>query len=95
MATSPDTEKPVDATRLSDAEKDLKTESNERLAGFEDPDAGLSEEERAKIVRTSIPTISSHPIVSLSCPVLLLHVDRCRYPNLYFAFAGSQASLAA
>lgn len=57
MATLPEKEKPVDATRLSDAEKDLKADSNERLAGFEDPDAGLSEEERAKIVRTPIPVL--------------------------------------
>jgi hypothetical protein len=57
MATLPEKEKPVDATRLSDAEKDLKADSNERLAGFDDPDAGLSEEEKAKIVRTLIPVL--------------------------------------
>lgn len=58
-----DSEKPFDATRVSDAEKDLKTE--DRLAGFADPDAGLSEEERAKIVCNSF------------YPYLALFVPRC------------------
>lgn len=73
MATFSEEEKPVDATRLSDAEKDLKADGNGRLAGFEDPDAGLSEEEKAKIVCTLIPTISSH----LS-PVLPALATACR-----------------
>lgn len=70
MAAAPEKETPFDATRLSDAEKDLKSNSDERLAGFEDPDAGLSEEERAKIVRTSH---SYHPCPAL---LLLLHAGR-------------------
>lgn len=37
------------ASQLSDPEKDIAYSSN-RVAGFEDPDAGLSDEERAKIV---------------------------------------------
>lgn len=48
----------LDATRLSDAEKDLKSVTDDRLAGFADPDAGLSEEERAEIVR-----INSSPVL--------------------------------
>lgn len=73
MATLPEEEKPVDANRLSDAEKDLKADSYGRLAGFEDPDAGLSEEERAKIVCTPILTVSSHLI-----PVLHALATACR-----------------
>jgi len=37
------------ASQLSNPEKDLSNVSY-RLADFEDPDAGLSDEERAKIV---------------------------------------------
>jgi hypothetical protein len=43
-------QKPLEnASQLSDPEKDTSYVSD-RLAGFEDPDAGLSDEERAKIV---------------------------------------------
>jgi hypothetical protein len=43
-------QKPVyDASQLSDPEKVI-SHGSDRLAGFEDPDAGLSDEERAKIV---------------------------------------------
>lgn len=38
-------------SRSSDPEKELPS-TVERLAGFEDPDAGLSEEERTKLVRS-------------------------------------------
>lgn len=47
-------EKPAVAS-LSDTEKDLGPMKGDRLAGFEDPDAGLSDEERAKIVYTTAP----------------------------------------
>ncbi|KAJ6164987.1 hypothetical protein N7470_003659 [Penicillium chermesinum] len=47
---------PMDDSHFADAEKEL---SNDKLAGFEDPDAGLSEEERAKLVcNPSIVTCS-------------------------------------
>lgn len=63
----------LDAARLSDAEKDLKSVTDDRLAGFADPDAGLSEEERAEIVRIN----SSH----LSIPCLALPCF-CMYPTI-------------
>lgn len=47
MAATTD-EKPV-VDDFSDAEKD-DAKVHDKLAGLEDPDAGLSEEERAKIV---------------------------------------------
>jgi hypothetical protein len=37
------------ASQLSDPEK-FTSHGSDKLAGFEDPDAGLSDEERAKIV---------------------------------------------
>lgn len=46
-------EKPVveHSPRISDAERDLAANGeNKAVLGLEDPDAGLSEEERAKIV---------------------------------------------
>jgi hypothetical protein len=51
MAATAD-EKPA-VVSLSDTEKDLGPTKFDRLGGFEDPDAGLSEEERAKIVRAA------------------------------------------
>ena len=45
-------EKPA-VVSLADTEKDLGPVKFDRLGGFEDPDAGLSEDERAKIVRAA------------------------------------------
>ena len=48
-----DNEKPVvdDVSQLSDPERFSSAKGLDKAAGFEDPDAGLSEEERAVIVR--------------------------------------------
>ncbi|CAI7604650.1 unnamed protein product [Penicillium pancosmium] len=81
MATLPEKEKPVDATRLSDAEKDLKADSNERLAGFEDPDAGLSEEERAKIDRKLLWKLDIRLVPWLSLLYLVSFLDRTNIGN--------------
>lgn len=48
MAVS-DQKPAYDASQFSDPEK-LTSHGSDRLAGFEDPDAGLSDEERTKIV---------------------------------------------
>jgi beta-phosphoglucomutase-like phosphatase (HAD superfamily) len=66
-------EKPA-AASLSETEKELGSMAPDKFAGFEDPDAGLSEEEKAKIVCTTQPTkqtslqlIHSSPWVSSFC----------------------------
>jgi hypothetical protein len=61
MAATTD-EKPATAS-ISDTEKDLSSRVPDKFTGFEDPDAGLSEEERAEIVCTSDPT-SWHSCIS-------------------------------
>lgn len=54
MAASTDEKPAIDS--FSDAEKH---NDQDKLAGFEDPDAGLSDEERAKIVCV-LYTLSTH-----------------------------------
>lgn len=58
MAATAD-EKPA-VVSLSDTEKEIGSKVPDKLAGFEDPDAGLSEEEKARIVCPS----SQHPCLS-------------------------------
>ena len=65
MATVYD-DKPA-ASRLSDAERDPDLKGSV-VAGFEDPDEGLSDEERAAIVRDLYPIRSSHPLLARSWP---------------------------
>jgi hypothetical protein len=58
MAVTAD-DKPA-VVSLSDTEKELGSKVPDKLAGIEDPDAGLSEEEKARIVCPS----SQHPCIS-------------------------------
>lgn len=66
-------EKPAtdDVSRLSDLEKDANAKDSYKVAGFEDPDAGLSEEERARIVRNIVSIDKNDPLQILI--VLPLH----------------------
>lgn len=58
MAATTD-EKPAIAS-LSDTERELGS-APDKFGGFEDPDAGLSEEERAKIVCPTQPSKQNIP----------------------------------
>ncbi|KAJ5104194.1 hypothetical protein N7532_004723 [Penicillium argentinense] len=79
MATiSDEKEKPLDTSRISDAE-DYKTD--ERLAAFEDPDAGLSEEERAKIDRKLLWKLDLRLVPWLSLLYLVSFLDRTNIGN--------------
>jgi hypothetical protein len=82
-ATSDD--KPAVAS-LSDTERELDSAALDKFAGFEDPDAGLSEEEKAKIVRMhNTNNQANHPcnsciwaLLSSFCQSLrLLTASRC------------------
>lgn len=57
MAATTD-DKPA-AASLSETERELGSAAPDKFAGFEDPDAGLSEEEKAKIVCASQPSKAS------------------------------------
>lgn len=61
MATAHD-EKPAES-QTSDTERDPGLKNSPIAAGFEDPDEGLSEEERAAIVRR-ISSLANHLCLS-------------------------------
>jgi beta-phosphoglucomutase-like phosphatase (HAD superfamily) len=77
-------EKPAVAS-LSDTEKELGSAAPDKFAGFEDPDAGLSEEEKAKIVCPAIQTTKHNipathafePGISSFCRSLQLLTASC------------------
>lgn len=68
MAATVD-EKPAVAS-FYDTEKDLGPMKRDRLAGFEDPDAGLSDEERAKMVCATAPQADMPAFYNLRCHVV-------------------------
>lgn len=73
MAATTD-DKPA-AASFSDTERELGSAAPDKFAGFEDPDAGLSEEEKAKIVCTTQPTEQSIPAThALSLGFIILAI---------------------
>ncbi|KAJ5670806.1 uncharacterized protein N7477_006169 [Penicillium maclennaniae] len=67
-------------SQLSDLEKDL-SDSSDRVAGFADPDAGLSDEERAKIDRRLLWKLDLRLLPWLSLLYLVSFLDRTNIGN--------------
>lgn len=73
MAATTD-DKPA-AASLSETGRELGSAAPDKFAGFEDPDAGLSEEEKAKIVCAPHPTKQSIPAIhALSLGFIILAI---------------------
>ncbi|KAJ5675404.1 hypothetical protein N7462_008301 [Penicillium macrosclerotiorum] len=73
-------DKPV-IESFSDHEKDLDPNASGKLATFEDPDAGLSEEERAKIDRKLLWKLDLRLVPWLSLLYLVSFLDRTNIGN--------------
>jgi hypothetical protein len=77
MAATTD-DKPAVAS-LSDTERELESAAPDKFAGFEDPDAGLSEEEKAKIVCTIQTPKQIIPTIHTSGPYFHHSINYCSY----------------
>ncbi|OOQ91533.1 putative MFS transporter [Penicillium brasilianum] len=79
MAVTAD-EKPA-VVSLADTEKELGSKVPDKLAGFEDPDAGLSEEEKARIDRKLLWKLDLRLVPWLSLLYLVSFLDRTNIGN--------------
>ncbi|KAJ5167618.1 uncharacterized protein N7482_003212 [Penicillium canariense] len=79
MATAIDEKPGVD--NASDHEKDLGSAMPEKLTNFEDPDAGLSDEERARIDRQLLWKLDLRLVPWLSLLYLVSFLDRTNIGN--------------